>query len=345
MSYKIVEDVFLELEKLKMDKTIFITDKNVYKIYKDSLASYKDRIIIINPGEENKNIDTLQFIYESLIRLKADRNTIIVTFGGGVVGDIGGYASATFKRGTEYIQIPTTLLSQTDSSIGGKTAIDFNGYKNLIGAFHFPKVSLIDINILKTLDRRQLICGFGEVLKYGLIYEYEFFLYCIDNKGNILNGDLKKLKDIVKRSVEIKAKIVDEDKYDNGIRRNLNFGHTVGHGIESSYEYGRYNHGESVIIGIIIESFIGYKRGLIDEDYYREIYEFLIDLVDIDFEMDSDKIIGFIREDKKNIDGNINMVLPNGRGRVDVFNVLEDEIIFAIENFRSWLICLMKLKV
>lgn len=338
MDYRLVDDAFEEISSIKKEykgNYVIVTDRNIYKIYRNDLDNYINRTILIDPGEENKNIDTLKNIYEALIELKVDRNTILISLGGGVVGDIAGYASATFKRGLEYIQVPTSLLAQTDSSIGGKTAIDFKGYKNIIGAFYFPKITLIDINFLKSLDERDLICGYGEVVKYGLIYDYDFFKNVIKNKNKLFTREDNFLKFMVEKSIEIKSKIVIEDRFDTGLRQSLNFGHTIGHGLESYFNYEKFNHGEAVMVGMVIESFIAYRRKLIGYDYYFKIYNLLGQIVNLNFEVNKElELLDYIREDKKNTATEINMVLPVGKGKVDIFPVEEQEIIFAINNFR-----------
>lgn len=335
MSYKIVDDAWKEIEGLDKNKIVLVTDENIYRLYEKSFRGYEDRLIVIRSGEENKNIISLQYIYERLIELNVTRDMTIVSIGGGVVGDISGFASGTFKRGIDYIQIPTTLLSQVDSSVGGKTGIDFLGFKNIIGCFNFPKSSLIDPNFLGTLSKRDILCGYGEILKYGLIDDYDFFEYSILNREKIFSLDKDVILTVVGKSVESKEKIVEIDNLDKGIRRNLNFGHTIGHGIESYYKYEKYSHGEGVIIGMIIEAYISFKRGNIGGDYYRDIYDNLINLVAYEEISDINLLLSFIRADKKNEDGKINMVLPIARGKVDVFSVKEEEIVDGILNFRG----------
>jgi len=184
-------------------------------------------------------LDTVTSIYDHMIEYNMDRNTLILSFGGGVVGDITGFVAATYKRGLKYIQIPTTLLAQVDSSFGGKVGINYRNYKNIIGSFYLPEITVVDIDFLRTLDRRQIICGLAEILKYGLIYDYDFFVFVSSNINRIYNLDSCVLFKVVNRSIEIKEQIVKKDLYDKGIRQILNFGHTIGHSIESYYDFSK----------------------------------------------------------------------------------------------------------
>ena len=243
--------------------------------------------------------------------------------------DISGFVASTYLRGVDYIQIPTTLLSQVDSSIGGKVGVDFKGYKNMIGSFYFPLATFIDIELLKSLDTRDITSGVGEVLKYGIIYDYDFLKYVYSNIDSIYNFDDEVLETIVKKSVSIKDRIVSQDKRDKGIRKILNFGHTIGHGIESFYDFKRYNHGEAVILGMIYESFISKEIGLIEEEYFNEIFSVLSKLVDpVIFNIkEVDGILKNMSYDKKNKKYKIVFVLPTDRGEVQIFDNIEKDLI------------------
>lgn len=333
MGVKIVDNLWNELDKYTVGKDfLLITDKNVYEIYEGNIRSIinsRENIHVIEPGEESKSLEELAKIYEILINNQISRKGRIICLGGGVVGDISGFAAATYKRGISYIQIPTTLLSQVDSSIGGKTGIDFLGLKNIIGAFHFPFKTLIYTPFLNTLSSREITSGVGEVIKYGLIYDYDFFKYVVKNIPEIYNRNESVLKFIIKKSIEIKTSVVAEDKYDMSNRQMLNFGHTIGHGIESLYNYEKYNHGEAVILGMLYESKIAFRIGLISKDYYDEIHLNLEPLVEsVEFSNENiTKLMEYMKNDKKNIDNKISFSLPIGKGRVKIFNDINESLI------------------
>ena len=323
-----------------INRIYIITDKIVNKLYIEYLKSYIDDnidtyVYVLPSGEENKTIENVLFIYDDLIQNNIDRQTLIVSFGGGVVGDIAGFVASTYKRGIKYIQIPTTLLSQVDSSIGGKTGFDYKGFKNIIGTFYFPERIFIDVSFLKSLSKREIICGLGEVFKYGLIADYSLFQFTKNNLKNIYDKNLDILMHIVNSSVNIKHNIVSKDKYDKGLRNILNFGHTIGHSIESYYNFSKYNHGEAVILGMMYEFYMALELSLIDEEYFTEVYNTLsFILPPISFtRKEIEDLIHIMKNDKKNIYDNIAFVLPVDRERVDVFyHINEKLIIKALEG-------------
>ena len=337
MGIKIGENILEKLDGYLKDKNFnkvyIITDDIVNKLYFDYLKNFlKDfdlTTYVLHHGEKSKSIDTVLSIYDNLIENNIDRNTVILSFGGGVVGDIAGFTASTYKRGLKYIQIPTTLLAQVDSSIGGKVGVDYGGYKNIIGSFYFPEATFIDPYFLSTLPSKEITCGLGEILKYGLIYDYDLFEFTKNSLWNIYEKDLNILQPIIKKSVDIKEKIVLKDKYDLGLRKILNFGHTIGHSIEAYSNFTKLNHGECVILGMIYESFIGKDLGLIEEDYFDEIYTTLKELISpIKFsEEEIHSLMGFMKNDKKNIDDNIAFVLPIAKGKVDVFYNIDDRMV------------------
>lgn len=316
-----IEDIFL------------ITDENVSNLYLDKileiLSEYKVISYILKPGEESKNIKTILQIYDELINNNFQRDGVILSVGGGVIGDISGFVASTYMRGIDYIQIPTTLLSQVDSSIGGKVGIDYKGLKNIIGSFYFPRKTIIDIEFLNTLEEREIISGLGEVFKYGLIDDYNLFKFVNKNLSNILKKEVKILNYIVEKSVNIKNKIVKLDKRDKNIRKKLNFGHTIGHGIEGLFNFKKYNHGEAVILGMLYESYISKEMDNINYSYFNEIYNTLTKLVNpIAFKDEEiEKIIDIMYHDKKNINNKIGFVLPIGKGEVDIFYNVNEKLI------------------
>jgi len=312
----ITKDLQNLLEINNTMKSIFIiTDNRVANLYLENfLANFHGHTInsmVISQGEESKNLETIERIYERMIEVGSDRETIVIGFGGGVVGDIAGYVAATYMRGLNFIQVPTTLLSQVDSSVGGKVAVNFNGIKNLIGAFYQPKAVIIDTEFLKTLDRRDYLSGMGEVFKYGLIKDYNFFRLLEDNFNRLLSQDKDFLAEIIMSSLTIKRDIVEVDEKENNIRKILNFGHTIGHGIEALDGFTRYTHGEAIVLGMMYESLISKKMGLIDEDYYGCIIEVL------------KKIVTPIRFDDREIDSIMNKIIKDtGLSKEDFLAVL-----------------------
>ncbi|WMM23373.1 3-dehydroquinate synthase [Tissierella sp. MB52-C2] len=333
MGYEIIDNIWMELKDyIIKNNFLLITDENIYNIYKENiekLTNNKSDIYILEPGENSKRLEELSNIYKALINKNLDRDGIILSLGGGVVGDISGFAASTYKRGIDYIQIPTTLLSQIDSSIGGKTGVDFLGYKNIIGSFYFPSRTLIDPSFINTLNEREITCGLGEIIKYGLIEDYGFFRYIGENIKNIYSRDNNVLSYIIEKSVKIKSSIVEKDKLDLGLRQKLNFGHTVGHSIESLFRYERYNHGEAVILGIIYETKIAYEKKLISREYYNEIISILRPLVEpVSFsENEVNMLLKYMKNDKKNKNNKIGFVLPTDKGKVDIFYDIDEEII------------------
>lgn len=327
----------IDFLKYNGKKNIYIiTDKNVSNYHLENLISlmpsYRVRVYVLEPGEKSKSLDVAKGIYSDLIANNYDKTTTIISLGGGVVGDISGFVASTYLRGVDYIQVPTTLLAQVDSSIGGKVGLDFGIYKNMIGSFYFPIRNYIDVKLLNTLNKREITSGVGEVIKYGIIKDNDFFKYTLKNIHEIYEFDDSVLLNIVKKSVSIKSQIVNIDKKDNNIRRILNFGHTIGHGIESLYGFSNYNHGEAVILGMVYESYISRELGLIDDVYFNEIFNALWNLVPNKPNIRTgdgslSQVLDIISHDKKNIEGKIIFALPVGRGKVEIFDDVDLELI------------------
>ncbi len=283
-------------------KIVVLTDTNTkrfcYPVIKDSLP--KHTLITVKHGEENKNLQTCELIWSAMTEAQLDRHALMINLGGGVIGDMGGFCAATYKRGIDFIQIPTTLLSQVDASVGGKLGIDFQGFKNHLGVFTLPNAVLIDPVFLETLSEREKRSGFAEILKHCLIQDGEKW-------QEIRRKDLadQDLPDLIAHSVEIKKKVVEQDPTEKGLRKILNFGHTLGHAIETFFlpqGKKRLFHGEAIATGMVCESYIAYERGLIDERTLEQIEEFIFSIygkVDI-AEADFDTIIGLTLQDKKN---------------------------------------------
>jgi 3-dehydroquinate synthase len=241
-------------ENYSSKKIAIITDSNLEKLYVENLKKvieekgFKIKVISVKPGEESKSIDTLKEVYNELSKFKLGREDLIITFGGGVVGDLGGFAASTYLRGVPYIQVPTSLLAQVDSSIGGKVAVDLPWGKNLVGSFYHPKAVFIDPELLKTLNKRFLHDGLAEVIKYGCIRDESI----INQLMNYTNDEefLENIDSIIFKCCSIKKSVVESDEKDFGERMLLNFGHTLGHAVEKYFDYKKYTHGEAVAIGM-----------------------------------------------------------------------------------------------
>ncbi len=257
------------------NSALIVTNETVAPLYLDKvkqhLAAIKHDVVILPDGEQFKNLDVLNQIYDALLSNQFDRNTTLIALGGGVIGDITGFAAATYQRGVNLIQIPTTLLSQVDSSVGGKTAVNHKLGKNMIGAFYQPKAVIADTNTLNTLDDRQLSSGIAEVIKYGLIRDTEFHNWLKEHMRALLHRDPTALAYAIERSCQNKAEVVSADEKESGQRAMLNFGHTFGHAIETGMGYGEWLHGEAVATGMIMAAILSCKLGNITEETVAEI--------------------------------------------------------------------------
>lgn len=329
-----------EMKKINAPKKLLIvTDTNVEKLYADEVnehlnnAGYKSSIYAFPAGEENKTMDTILGICGACIENGLDRKSMIVALGGGVVGDMAGFAAAIYMRGIKFIQIPTTLLSQSDSSVGGKTGIDFMDSKNILGAFHQPELVYINVNTLKTLPEIQFISGMGEVIKHGIIRDAEFYDFIKNNPEKIKSLDSDTLIKMAKRNCGIKAEVVEEDEKESGLRAILNFGHTIGHAVESAMNF-TMTHGECVGLGMAAVCRIAESRGMIDAQISQDIERVM---TSYGFKIkenipDAQTVYAFMQKDKKKANGKLNFVLPVAIGEVvRVSDVTEDEIFDAIE--------------
>ena len=249
-------------------RVAMVTDTGVGKIYREKVAEtlasagFDPWVIEIPAGEEHKNLAWLAFLYDKLVEGRIERRSPLITLGGGVIGDMAGFAAATFQRGLPFVQVPTTLLAQVDASVGGKTAINHPAGKNLIGAFYQPRLVMIDVDTLKTLPRREFIAGVAEVIKYGVILSPDLFMLLEDQLAHLLRLDPHLLIAVVKTCCQLKALVVEEDETEGDYRAILNFGHTLGHAIENATEYKRFLHGEAVALGMAFAVQLSAKRGL-----------------------------------------------------------------------------------
>jgi len=293
------------------------TDSNCYHIIKKIIPFHQK--IVINPGEEFKNLNTCSHIWQEMTDAEFDRKALIINLGGGVIGDMGGFCAATYKRGIDFIQIPTTLLSMVDASVGGKLGIDFNGFKNHIGVFDLPKRVLILPDFLKTLSPMEVRSGFAEVIKHCLIQDKAMWLEIQKiSQADILGGKID-WQPVINHSILIKANVTDIDPTEKGLRKILNFGHTIGHAIET-YCLGivgrKLLHGEAIAIGMITESYLSFKLGNISQDDLNQICQYLISIYSkVAFsQSDIDQILPLALQDKKNVGGAIKMALLNSIG-------------------------------
>ncbi|MGN1168460.1 MAG: 3-dehydroquinate synthase [Lachnospiraceae bacterium] len=299
-------------------KIMIISDDNVYPLYGDILIKnlendYDCYHFVLPHGESTKNFQSLPKIYTALLEAKFSRSDAVIALGGGVIGDLAGFAAASFLRGIKLIQIPTSLLAQVDSSVGGKVAVDLPQGKNLVGAFYQPSLVLIDPLVLNTLSRRFINDGMGEVIKYGCIRDAALF-DTLETHSSF--EDLKsELPAIIHRCVDIKRVVVEHDQFDTGERMLLNFGHTLGHTIEQYYQYGRESHGEAVAIGMYQISLLAEKENLTEKGTAERILNTLsIYGLPHECKLPLDKLTGAIKLDKKNLDNHLNIVLLNQIG-------------------------------
>ncbi len=316
------------------DKLVIITDPRVKNLYgntlKQSLTSngFKVTILEVPEGEEQKSLETAGRLYQELTAFYAERTTPILALGGGVIGDLAGFVAATYMRGVPLIQVPTTLLAQGDSSIGGKVAVNHGLLKNKIGAFYHPRLTISDTNTLKTLTPREFSDGLSEIIKHGAILDEEFFTYLEENLNRIKSFDDKVLETIVSRSAEIKAGVVEKDELDLGLRNILNYGHTVGHAIESVSELKIW-HGEAVAIGMIAEARISNKLGIFDRDELIRL-KGLIERAGLPTEipdLEAEELIQAMKHDKKIVGGKIRFVLPRAIGEVFITDEVNPSLV------------------
>lgn len=290
-------------------------------------AGFKPFLITVPDGEEFKNLEETGKIYDSLIEHRMERSSPIIALGGGVIGDMAGFAAATYLRGVPFIQVPTTLLSQVDSSVGGKTGVNHPKGKNLIGAFYQPKAVYIDPEVLKTLEAREVKAGLAEVVKYGVIWDEEFFAYLEENASDLLNLG-ESLINAIESSCRIKADVVSSDETEEGMRAILNYGHTFGHAIEALSGYGAYRHGEAVSIGMVMASRLSVALGLCEKETEERVKRLLVGL-GLPVEppgLSAAPLISSMQLDKKVKGSRMRFILPTEIGNVLIKEVGEEEL-------------------
>ncbi len=315
-------------------KICIVSESNVASLYLDAilllLKGYCKKIVsyVFQEGEENKNLDNVKELYKKLIQEKFDRSDLLIALGGGVVGDLTGFTAATYLRGIDFIQIPTSLLSQVDSSIGGKTGVDFESYKNMVGAFYMPKLVYMNLKVLDTLSVRQFNSGMGEVIKYGIIKDKNYFEWLYNDKALIKSRDMDTIYELVRKSNIVKKNVVENDPTEKGERALLNFGHTLGHAIEKYMNF-QLLHGECVFIGMLLATIISKNKGLISNEDKELIFSSIqdYDVPQLPQDIDIEKVISYTKNDKKVVGDKIKFVLIKNIGEAYIdMNVTDDDM-------------------
>ncbi|MBR2216319.1 MAG: 3-dehydroquinate synthase [Selenomonadaceae bacterium] len=315
-------------------KTLVVTDEHVGSLYGEETCQtlkrvgLKPKLATIPAGESSKSLQVADNIYTELIEQGMDRKSPIFALGGGVVGDLAGFVAATYLRGVPLIQMPTTLLAQVDSAVGGKVAVNHPLGKNLIGAFYQPEAVFMDMELLSSLPKREIPTGLGEIVKYGVIYDRDFFAYLEEHSEGARSLEPATAMHMVKRSCEIKAAVVSKDEKESGLRRILNFGHTVAHAIEQVTGYTRYNHGEAVSIGMVAAAFISRDLGLVGDAEVTRLQKLMtaLDLPQKVTGVATEDLFAVIFRDKKTVNGKVNWVLMNDIGEVTVTSKVPSEV-------------------
>ncbi len=335
----IIEENILEkayeyiLKYTNAKRFLVVTNDKIFNLYGEYLRNDNSEFIVLPDGEVYKSMDYLNKILDKALEIKLERKDAIIALGGGVIGDMAGFAAAIYQRGIDFIQIPTTLLAQVDSSVGGKVAVNHKLGKNMLGAFYQPKLVLSDTNVLKTLDERQFKTGLSEVIKYAFIEKtcnaeenYNFYEFLKENKEKICRKDTKALKELITICCKLKSAVVNQDEKEKGLRAILNFGHTYAHAIENITNYEKYTHGEAVSIGMKLIFDLALSLGKISEEYYKDAISLIkeYDLVtSLDFTPDKEKFYEAMKSDKKVSNQSIVFVMPKNRKEVEIENNID----------------------
>ncbi len=323
---EILQDPTILKQHIKYKEVLIVTNTTVAPLYLQQVmqgleTDYRCKSVILPDGEEYKTLETLNLVFTNLLDNQFSRQVTIIALGGGVIGDMAGFAAACYQRGVPFIQIPTTLLSQVDSSVGGKTAVNHALGKNMIGAFYQPQCVIADINTLNTLEDRQLSSGLSEVIKYGIINDLAFFEWLESNMPALMARDSDALIEAVERSCQDKANVVASDELEQGVRALLNLGHTFGHAIETGMGYGNWLHGEAIATGMVMAAELSKRMGWIEQSEVDRISQLLRAAnlpVTIPKGMSSDKFMELMSVDKKVQDGKIRLILLKGIGQAIV---------------------------
>ena len=310
---------------IRNKRVCIVTNTIVAPIYlaqiKEKLANFDIDEVILPDGEAEKSLANFERIMSHLLTNEHGRDTTLIALGGGVIGDITGFAAASYQRGIDFVQVPTTLLSQVDSSVGGKTAVNHPLGKNMIGAFYQPKAVIIDIDSLATLPEREFHAGMAEVIKYGILGDYDFFVWLEQNVASIKAGDKDTLSEMIEKCCQCKADIVASDETEAGVRALLNLGHTFGHAIEAEQGYGNWLHGEAVATGMVLAAKLAIVMNLLEVSALCRI-ESLINVFDLPLiaptTMGFDDFVRHMRRDKKNIGGKLRFIVPTAIGKSEI---------------------------
>jgi 3-dehydroquinate synthase len=317
------------------DTVVIITDRNVARLHLQPLLrnllhhKFQPLTITIPAGETQKTLTCANKLFTEMLKKRIPRNAAIIALGGGVIGDLAGFVAATYQRGMKLVQVPTTLLAQVDSSIGGKVGVNHPLGKNMIGAFHQPVFVWMDADYLKTLPKREMICGLGEVIKYGVIRDTELFAYLESHLEEVLQVNVEAVMYVQAACAAIKAEIVSQDEKESGIRIILNYGHTIGHGLESAGRYKLLKHGEAVLLGMIAEASIAKEMKLLDADSYERLVS-LIRRAPMKAKLSSLKMADIVHamgRDKKRVAKKLRFVLPTKIGEVKVVDDVDPNLI------------------
>ncbi|PID41287.1 MAG: 3-dehydroquinate synthase [Proteobacteria bacterium] len=319
-------------ETWRAGRYCLVSDNKVAKQYGEALrkmivdAGLRCDLLVFEQGEENKNLTTIAALASRAARLGLDRTSMFIACGGGVTGDITGFLASIYMRGLSFIQVPTSLLAQVDSSVGGKTGVDIPEGKNLVGTFHQPKAVFIDTDVLKTLPETEYLSGMAEVIKHGIIRDRDFFHFLVRERQNILALREPQLTRVIYDCCRIKAEVVSADEREGNIRRILNFGHTIGHAVEAGSGF-TLSHGFAVAIGMVAATRIAVNKGFVDETVLSEIYVFLTKCglpTEIPAALDRKEMMSYLLADKKNIDGRHIFILPKAIGDVCISDEVTD---------------------
>jgi 3-dehydroquinate synthase len=320
-------------------KVAVVTNPTVAQLYLDAVhealrhAGFEVTPILLPDGEEHKNLRSLATIYDRLIGERFERKSCLLALGGGVIGDLAGFAAATYLRGVPYVQVPTTLLAQVDSSVGGKTAVNHESGKNLIGVFYQPKLVLIDVDVLRSLARREFVAGVAEVIKYGVIEDPELFQLLEQKVEDLVNLDRELLSRIIRISCSIKARVVEADEREDDQRAVLNFGHTIGHALEAATGYRQFLHGEAIGVGMVKAAALSVQQGFCDQPSYERIIK-LVKKTGLPTELPAgvpmQSLIQGMEVDKKAAGGKIKFVICCGIGRTRFHWLAPGEILNAL---------------
>ncbi len=327
-------------ERSRSSHAVIITDTNVDTLYADKLgdllvdAHWEVHLLVVDAGERSKLPEVAFDLWETMLEEGSDRQSIVVAVGGGVVGDLAGFVAATFARGLDFFQVPTTLLAQVDSSVGGKVGINLPGAKNMVGAFWQPQGVLVDVDVLSTLPEREYRAGLAEVVKYGVILDADFFAYLEQHIDEINTKDAGALRHMVERCCRLKADVVEQDEREiSGLRAVLNYGHTFAHAFEAASGYDQMLHGEAVSIGMMCAARLAMCMGRVDEAFVAR-QQTLLESLKLPITVpafDADDLVDLMRRDKKVDDGQLRFVLPDRMGHVElVKDVRIDDVVASL---------------